>query len=662
MKRLAILISALLLLTNVQAQKKITAKADKAFEAGKYFSAIDLYKYSYSKAKHKEKKAEIIFKVAECYRNTGNTKQAKTWYAKAIKKKYMNPLIYLYYADALKGMGEYDEALAQYKEYKRLVPSDTRGKVGVESCEKAKKWLKTPSRYKVVNMYYFNSKQNDYSPTFINTNYKQLLFTSDREGGVGKKTSAVTGNYYYDLFKTRVDRKGKWSEPVPLGEGINSDYDEGATATNSKCNTLYFTSFRENSKKNLVCKIFSAKKDGIDWTDAKEITLANDSITVGHPAISNDELTLVFSADMAGGQGNKDLWKVTRKSKTGEWGEPVNMGSEINTAGNEMFPYFHPDGTLYFASDGHVGMGGLDIFRTSQSLSGKWTVENMKSPINSSSDDFGICFEANKERGYFSSNRDGGRGGDDIYQFSLPPIEFKLLGTVRNQQTEGIIAGAKVTIVGSDGTNVSKKTEKDGTFSFKLSPNTDYRILVKRGGFLNSKGKETTKGIKTNKEFKMDIFMSPDDSRIDLPGIMYDFGKWNLRPESLVSLEALVEILNDNPNITIEIGSHTDSRGSDAANNELSGKRANSVVKFLITYGIDEERLSSKGYGKTMPKKIDKQLAKKYDFLNVGDVLTESFINKLPTEEKREIAHQINRRTDFGLTGRDYVPKIKRRR
>ncbi len=652
----------LFIAVSTQAQKDVTSKADKSFESGKYFEAIDLYKYAYAKAKDKSKKAEILYMTAECYRNVGNTKQAKIWYRKAIKKHHPNPLALLYYGNALKSSEEYEEAEIQYAEYKTLVPDDPRGGMGEESCKLAQEWLENPTRYKVVNMYYFNSKQSDYSPTFGKSNYKQVLFTSSREGGTGNKTSSVTGEYYSDIFKTRVDRKGKWSEPVALGEGVNSEFDEGAAASNEKCNTMYFTSFREDKDGNMICKIFQSTKEGIEWKAADPVPVVQDSITVGHPAISSDELMLLFVAEMRGGQGKKDIWKVTRESKSASWGAPENLGPQINTSGDEMFPYIHNDGSLYFSSDGYLGMGGLDIFMASQSMDGNWVVENMKYPINSSADDFGLCFESAKERGYLSSNRLGGRGGDDIYQFSLPPIEFVLVGTVRNQKTEDVIAGADITLIGSDGTNLGKKTENDGTFTFKLTPNTDYRIVGKRGGFLNSKGKETTKGMTTSKEFKMDLFMSPDDSRIDLPGIMYDFGKWNLRPESLVSLEELVEILNDNPNITIEIGSHTDAIGSDQTNETLSAKRAKSVVDFLITYGIDEERLSSKGYGESMPKELDKATAKKYDFLNEGDLLTEAFIARLATEEQREIAHQINRRTDFGLTGRDYVPKIKRRR
>ncbi|MGD9994482.1 MAG: OmpA family protein [Salinivirgaceae bacterium] len=662
MRKAFTLTLSILLTTQAFSQKDVTAKADKAFETGRYFEAIDLYKYAYAKARDKEQKAEIVFMTAECYRLIQDNRQSEIWFNKAIKRRYPNPIAILYLADAKRANGNYEEARVEYKNYLELVPDDNRATKGLESCELALEWMENPTRYKVVNMYYFNSRQSDYGPAYAKDDYSQVVFTSSREGATGNKISNVTGEYYSDIFKTRVDRKGNWSEPVPLGEEVNTEFDEGAMATNNKCNTMYFTSFREDQDGNMVCKIFTSNKEGIDWGKSEALNILADSITIGHPAISPDELTLLFSANMRGGKGKKDLWKVTRADKNADWGTLVNMGEQINTEGDEVFPYIHSDGTLYFSSNGHPGMGGLDLFMATPQSDGSWTVENMKVPLNSPADDFGIIFETEKERGYLSSNRPGGRGGDDIYQFSLPPIEFNLLGTVRNQKTENVIAGADITLIGSDGTNLSKKTESDGTFTFKLTPNTDYRIVAKRGGFLNSKDKETTKGMTSSKEFRIDIFMSPDDSRIDLPGIMYDFGKWNLRPESLVALEELVEILNDNPNITIEIGSHTDFRGSDQANTDLSAKRAQSVVDFLVTYGVDQERLSSKGYGESMPKEIDKSIAKKYDFLNEGDVLTEVFISRLSSEEQREICHQINRRTDFGLTGRDYVRKIQRRR
>jgi len=661
-KKIFSVLGILFLTMSVFSQKDVTSKADKAFKSGRYFEAIDLYKYSYAKAKNKEQKAEITFMAAECYRMIQDNNHAEVWYNKAIRKHYPNPVAILYYANALRANGKYEDALIEYNKYKELVPDDQRANKGITSSELSIEWMNNPTRYKVENMSYFNSKQSDYGVAYGKSDYKQVLFTSSREGATGNKTSGVTGEYYSDIFKARVDRKGKWSEPVPLGEGVNTEFDEGAPSTNDKSNTLYFTSFREDKDGNMVCKIFSSKKDGIEWGKAEPVSLLADTITVGHAAISDDELMLLFAAEMKGGKGKKDIWMVTRSSASGEWGIPENLGDAINTAGDEVFPYLHADGTLYYSSDGKAGMGGLDVFMASRNLDGNWEVENMKYPFNSPADDFGVVFEAEKERGYLSSNRPGGKGSDDIYQFSLPPIEFNLLGRVLNQKTEDVIAGADITLIGSDGTNISKKSENDGTFTFKLAPNTDYRIVGSKGGYLNAKNKETTKGMTTSQEFRRDLFMSPDDARIDLPGIMYDFGKWNLRAESMVSLEELVEILSDNSNITIEIGSHTDYRGGDEANEELSKKRAQSVVDFLITYGVDRERLTSKGYGESMPKEIDRSTANKYDFLNEGDVLTPAFIDALPNNDDREICHEINRRTDFGLTGRDYVPKIKRRK
>ncbi len=662
MKKIYIAFVLLFSVLSVYSQKGITTRPDKAFEAGKYYEAIDLYKLAFGKTKDKTLRGEITFKTAECYRMLKDFDQAELWYMKAIKKDFMGPVAILYLADAMRANGKFVEAKEQYGIYKKFVPDDIRAINGEKACDLAQEWIANPTRYKIENMYYFNSKESDYSPTYGSSNYKMILFTSSRESTNGDKISKVTGQKYTDIFKTRVDRKGKWSEPEPLGNDVNTEYDEGSPSTNKKCNTLYFTCFKEGEDGKMSCKIYEAKKDGIEWIDVKPVDIVSDSIVAGHPAISADEKTLIFVAQMKGGQGGKDLWKVTRSSDGGKWSEPVNLGSDINTAGDEMFPFIHEDGTLYFSSDGHLGMGGLDIFMAIEQSAGSWKVENMKVPLNSTADDFGITFEESMERGYFSSNRPGGKGDDDIYQFTLPPIEYKLIGTVYNKKSETIIAGADVTLIGSDGTNISKKSENDGTFTFKLSPNTDYRINVRRGGFLNAKGKETTKGAKTSKDFKMDVFMSPDDSRMDLAGIMYDLGKWSLRPESMVALEELVEILNDNPNITIEIGSHTDFRGSDESNASLSAKRAQSVVDFLITYGIDAERLSSKGYGESMPKEIDKALAKQYPFLREGDILNESFINRLNSDEKKDICHQINRRTDFGLTGRDYVPKIRRRK
>lgn len=377
---------------------------------------------------------------------------------------------------------------------------------------------------------------------------------------------------------------------------------------------------------------------------------------IQHPAISDDELTLMFVSDMGGGEGGKDIWKVSRTERSGDWGAPENLGPEINTAGNELFPYLHSDGTLYFSSDRHIGMGGLDIFSAKQQEDGHWTIENMRYPINSSADDFGIVFENDVERGYFSSSRKG-KGNDDIFAFHLPPLRFNIKGVVVDRRTEHVIPQAIVKLIGSDGTTIEDETADDGTFRFMLKPNTDYIFLASRPGYLNTKGRETTKGQNTSKDYRMTLELAAIDKPIELPNIFYDFGKWDLRPESMVALDRLVETLNDNPNITIELGSHTDSRDTEAFNLDLSQKRAQSVIDYLISKDINADRLTAKGYGESQPKTVDVKTDKAYVFLNVDDSLTEAFINSLNTEQEREIAHQLNRRTEMTVLRTDYQPR-----
>ena len=294
MKKLIAITIAALAVMPAFAQRNITLKADKAFEAGKYFEAIDEYKYAFAKAKDKDKKNEIIFMVAESYRMVQNTRQSERWYRKVIKNGYNNPLATLYLADALRSQGQYEDAMKEYQNYSKLNPSDSRGADGVESCASAIEWMGQPTRYKVENMLYFNSKYSDYGVAFAKDDYSMVIFTSSRDDCTGGKISGVTGEYYSDLYRSRVDRKGKWSEPVPLDGTINTDFEEGMPSTNKKCNTLYFTSFREDKNKNMVCKIFSSAKENAEWGEPKELNLAPDTVAVGHPAISNDELTLVL--------------------------------------------------------------------------------------------------------------------------------------------------------------------------------------------------------------------------------------------------------------------------------------------------------------------------------------------------------------------------------
>jgi peptidoglycan-associated lipoprotein len=653
-----ILLSSLVFLqfSIVSAQRDRATRARAAFDAGEYAQAIDLYKSAYNTMNDREAKAEAIFKIAECYRRINNPVQAELWYTKAIARDYNDPLVYLYLADARRMNGKYEEARADYVKYKEMAPEDPRGANGLLSCDFAIQWINNPTPYQVENMRFFNSRQHDFAPAFANEEYSVVYFTSSRDGATGKNVHGTTGQNFTDIFETRQDRKGRWSTPVPLGETINTEYEEGTPSLSSDFNTIYFTRCKFSRNKAFGCQIYTASRKDSDWGKEEALTLAPDSLVVAHPAISPDDLILYFVSDMEGGVGGKDIWMVTRSNSGSEWGEPVNMGTGINTPGDEMYPYVHPDGTLYFSSNGHVGMGGLDIFKTTKNPDGSWRVDNMGVPVNSSADDFGIVFEKEVEKGYFSSSRSA-RGDDDIFAFSLPPLRFTLIGVVKDEKTDSPLENALVKSVGSDGITLEIQTSRDGSFRLNLNQNTDYVFISSKEGYLNGRERETTRGLDRSQELKTTIFMTSIDKPIELPNIFYDFAKWDLRPESMVALDKLVETLNDNPHITIELGSHTDSRGSEADNLLLSQRRAQSVVNYLIDKGIANDRLVPKGYGESQPKEVDEKIAQQYSFLKEGTLLTENFINSLSNPDIQEIAHQVNRRTDFRVIRTDYKPK-----
>lgn len=642
-------------------QTKEEKKANEAFEYGQFAEAIDLYRAAYAKETNNVNKAKIIYNTALCYRGLDESKSAELWFRKAIMVKYPDPLAVLFYADALKMNYKFDEATIQYKKYSKLAPDDPRGKIGVKSCELSAKWKKNPTRYKVENMAFFNSKYGDFCPVYAKKDFKILYFSSDRPGSKGSSVHKVTGHGFTDLWQTSKDRKGKWSEPAPVpGETVNTPDDEGASSLNLKGNTLYFTRCSVDKKKIMGCKLYMAPKRGVSWGDAIRIKVngAGDSISVAHPAISPNELTLYFASNMPGGYGGKDIWMMKRDKKTKPFGDPINLGPEINTPGNEVFPYVRKDNVLFFSSDYHIGMGGLDVFRADKdSKTGKYTVVNLKYPINSSADDFGIIYEGAKERGFITSSRKGGKGSDDIYEFYLPPLKFVVKGIIFDEKTEEPLKGVKITLKGSNGTTKDALSEIDGSYKFELNANSDYQIQTKLDKYLNGKGSTSTKGIETDKDFKVDIYMAPIEKPIELPNILYDLAKWDLRPESMVSLDKLVETLNENPNITIELRSHTDFRGGNQDNIELSQKRAQSVVDYLISKGIASDRLVAKGYGESMPKKVNAKQSARYRFLPEGQVLDEKFIKTLSTVEEQEVANQINRRTEFKVLSTTYVPK-----
>ncbi|HRZ76547.1 MAG TPA: OmpA family protein, partial [Bacteroidales bacterium] len=611
-----LILSALLVPPDLQAQQKrnFTQEADQAFEDQMYYTAIDKYKKAYSKVKsNRTEKKRILFQIAECYRLTANWKRAESQYKRMIRVNYQkqNPLTMLYYAEALMALQNYTDARESYKTYMELAPDDPRGRVGYESCELTQKWLENPTRYEVTNEKKLNSKSDDFAPTYADKKFRSLVFTSAREGSTGNRIDDWTGQNFSDLYFTQIDRKDEWSAPVLLDEEnlVNSEANEGAASFDPKFNTLYFTRCGVGKKQTLGCEIYSSRRKGRGWAEPELVQIDIDStVTYGHPTISEDELTIIFASDQKpGSHGQKDLWMATRDRKTKPFGKPVNLGSTINTMGNEMFPFLRSDTVLYFSSNGHPGMGGLDIFRVARkSKDDDWgSPVNMKSPVNSYADDFGVTFIEGEERGFLTSNRAGGRGANDLFSFFERPLLFTIAGTIRDDRTLQYIEGAKVVLTGSNGTTFEALTNSKGYYSFdntQVLKFTSYDLNVTRNGYFGESAKETTVGLLENKDFIIDFILVPIPvTPIVLPEILYDLAKWDLKPQYQDSLIGLIQILEKNPTFVIELAAHTDARDTDEKNDILSQNRAQSVVDYLILRGINPGRLVAKGYGERVP-------------------------------------------------------------
>ena len=667
----AFILTALLMIfapVSTNAQSRRLQAAEEAFNSFQYNLAANRYKKAYSKTKSRPEKDRISFQMAESYRMINNTKRAEVTYRRIIKSDYArrNPITYLHYADMLRANEKYKDANDYYVLYVENVPNDPRGTNGIKSCELAVEWLENPTKFSIQNIKKINSKNDDFAPTYADKFYNVLIFTSTREGSTGKGIDDWTGQNFSDLFISRQDRKGEWSEPV-LADAekiINTTSNEGAPAFNEKFTTLFFTRCGNADEEATNCKIISVKRSGKGWGEPEVVDLGSDStVTNGHPAISKDELTLIFSSDRKGGQGGKDLWITTRENIGDKFKKPLNLSEIVNTPGEEVFPFLKNDTTLYFASNGHPGLGGLDIFKTIK-RNGEWIKPiNMEVPINSNSDDFAMIFQPGEEEGYFTSNRKGGRGGDDIYHFINPPLVFTMQGTVKDEQTLQFVPMATVRLVGSDGSSVDGKTDPKGFYSFsklQIKPNTTYELTVIKDNYFNKKASETTVGIEKNKDFVIDFMLEPIPQKpVVLPDILYDLAKWDLKPQYQDSLQGLIKTLLENETVVVELAAHTDTRDTDERNDILSQRRAESVVTYLIERGIDPERLVAKGYGERVSRTLAKDITKDGFLFKTGMVLTESFIESLPTTAEKEAAHALNRRTEFRVLSKDFVPKTK---
>jgi peptidoglycan-associated lipoprotein len=642
--------------------------ADDAFNNMQYNAALSKYKKALSKAKAKPDKEKISFQMAECYRITNNTKKAEPAYKRLAKTKYAetNPLVFLYLAQALKSNEKYDDAKTYFEKYTELAPEDPRGPNGSLSCTLAREWIESPTKYKIAPVKILNSKESDFSATYADKLYNTIIFTSTRDAATGKDMDNWTGYNFSDLFISKLDPKGQWSTPVQLETGnvVNTEANEGNPAVNSKFTQMYFTRCSNDKGTLQGCKIMVSRRAGRNWGEPKALELGGDSTTVfGNPSISPDELTLLYSSDLPNGKGGKDIWMSVRKGPNDSFGRAVNLGSVINTPGDEMFPFMRNDTTIYFASNGHPGMGGLDIFRSTFS-NGAWTKPvNMQVPINSPGDDFGIVFNPEEDKGFFSTNRKGGRGSDDLYSFVNPPVIFTLSGVVKDENTLQFIQGAVVKMTGSNGTSVESRTDAQGRYSFnkvQVKANTTYELICLKDNYFNKKAKETTVGLESSKDFVIDFRLQPiPDKPIVLPDILYDLAKWDLKPQYQDSLQGLIKTLDENETIIIELASHTDSRGSDESNDVLSQKRAESVVNYLIDRGIDPDRLIAKGYGERIPRRLAKDVVKDGFAFKSGTLLSQTFVDSLATKPAQEAAYALNRRSEFRIISKDFVPKTQ---
>lgn len=627
--------------------------AEEKQRIGEYYEAAAIYRKVYTKTSPKKRdlRGYIAYRMAECNRLINNTAKATSAYMNAIRYDYPDSTVYLRMGQMLQKTGRYPEAIKNYDIYMENDPSNLLAINGIQGCELAPGWKKNPTRYEVRRMDKFNSRRGEFSPMLAGDKYDQLYFASSRSKDKDAKVSAITGQNNNNLFLVKQDEKGAWLAPVELEDEVNTEYDEGTPSFSPDGNTMYYTYCTQDPEGPRTAEIYISTRSSAKWGKGTRATIVKDSVTaLGHPSISPDGKYLYFVSDAVGGFGGKDIFRA--RVAGNDFGPMENLGEEINTPGDEMFPYVRDSVTLYFASNGHPGMGGLDLFKATQDSTGKWNVENLGAPINSMADDFGITFAGKEERGFFCSNRNDARGYDHIYSFERPTITIFIEGIV-NDVDEYPIEDATVRIVGKDGLNVKVPVKKDGTYRVELERDIRYVMMASARGYLNQNYELHTGPEEKNETYIVDFFLSPISKPVVIDNIFYDFDKATLRPESKKALDEMIKMLNDNPNVTIELGAHTDRKGTDQYNERLAQRRAQSVVDYLIAGGIEAARLEAKGYGESVPKTINKKMAKQFDFLKEGDVLTEEFILALPPEQQ-EIADQINRRTEFKVLRTNY--------
>ncbi len=636
---------SVLLLASCGADKNLK-RGEKYLALGEYYDAANEFRSAYTKtpAKERDKRGKIAGKMAYCYERINFTQKAIAAYRNVIRYKQDSTETHLAFARQLMKNANYKEAAAEYQLVLDSMPGNKMALDGLESAEEAPRLKAQGSRYIVKKMDQFNSRRADYSPMIFGEEHDHLYFTSTRNEAEGDELSGITGTKNGDIFFSQKDDKGKWSKPQKVEGGLNTEYDEGACCFSPDEREMYLTQCSTDPSYPRYAKIVKSNRSDASWGKSSEMEITRDTLSsYAHPAVSPDGEWLYFTSDMPGGEGGLDIWRI--RITGGSLGGVENLGSTINTPGDEMFPTFRPNGDFYFSSNGRGGMGGLDIYIATVDDFGQWQLEHPGYPLNSQGDDFGMTFEGPHNRGFFCSNRGDGRGWDHIFSFEKPEIIQTVKGWVYEMDGYELPA-AQVYMVGNDGTNEKLSVRSDGSFEQVLTPGVDYVFLATCRGYLNHKEELKVVPTQESEEHVLQFPLASITAPVMIDNIFYDYDKALLRPESIEALDALVVLLNENPNVTIELSAHCDYHGSQAYNIGLAQRRAQSVVDYLIAHGIASDRLTPKGYGKEKPKVVRKKLAAQYNWLKEGDVLSEDFIKNLD-KDKQAICDQLNRRTEF---------------
>lgn len=627
-------------------------QGDQLYATGDYFDAAAQYRKAYSQTSPKERtqRGQIALRQAECYRRINYTARAITAYRNALRYKQGDSATRMALGQQLLKVGQYKEAAKVMTEMLDSCPQNSMAQALLASARKAPQWKKEGSRYKVKREDVFNSRRSDYSPVLAGAEHDRLYLTSTRNEATGDDISGITGTKNADIFMAQKDEQGRWQRPQVIDTELNSNADEGACCLSPDGRTMYLTSCLSDERYPRFATIVTSRRSDATWNKPQPLPITRDTLSLyAHPAVSPDGQWLYFVSDMPGGMGGKDLWRV-RLTEAG-MGGVENLGAPVNTPGDEMFPTFRPNGDLYFSSDGHEGMGGLDIYIAHPTASG-WTIEHPGFPLNSMGDDFGMTFEGNKNRGFFSSNRGDAHGWDHIYSFENPEIIQTVKGWV--YEREGYeLPQAVVYMVGNDGTNLRLSVMNNGSFTQTVRPGVDYVLMASCPGYLNHQTELHVVETEESQEHVLQFPLASITAPVLIDNIHYDFDRATLRPESMATLDSLVTLLNTNPHVAIELSAHCDYKGKGDYNKRLSQRRAEAVVRYLTAHGISVDRLTAVGYGKEQPKTIKHRLAVRYPFLQENTVLTEDFIKTL-TPEQQEICNQLNRRTEFRVTNTTY--------